>query len=81
MSADLRGTFIGRRVDSDFSSLVPAIVENTGYATWDAGASYRLAPPVTIYLRIENLANRDYMDPLGYPAWQRTARAGARLQW
>ena len=81
VSADLRGTFIGRRVDSDFSSLVPPIVENAGYATWDAGASYRPAAPVTLYLRIENLTNRDYMDPLGYPAWQRTARAGARLQW
>ncbi len=81
LSADLRGTFIGRRVDSDFSSLVPAIVENAGYATWDAGASYRLAAPVTFYLRIENITDRDYMDPLGYPAWQRTARAGARLQW
>ena len=81
VSADLRGTLIGRRVDSDFSSLVPPIVENAGYATWDAGASYRPAAPVTFYLRIENLTNRDYMDPLGYPAWQRTARAGARLQW
>ena len=79
--ADLRGTFIGRRVDSDFSSLLPAILENAGYAAWDAGASYRLAAPVTFFIRIENLANRDYMDPLGYPAWQRTARAGARLAW
>ena len=80
-SADLRGTFIGRRVDSDFSSLVPPILENTGYATWDAGGSYRVSAPVTFYVRIENLANRDYMDPLGYPAWRRTARAGARLAW
>jgi vitamin B12 transporter len=80
-SADLRGTFIGRRVDSDFSSLVPPILENAGYAAWDAGASYRLATPVTFFVRIENLTNRDYMDPLGYPAWMRTARAGARLAW
>jgi outer membrane cobalamin receptor len=81
MSADLRGTFIGRRVDSDFSSLVPPIVENADYATWDAGASYRPAALVTFYVRLENLANRDYMDPLGYPSWRRTARAGARLEW
>ena len=81
ISADLRGTFIGRRVDSDFSSLVPAITSNAGYATWDGGASYRLARPLTLYARIDNIANRDYMDPLGYPAWKRTARAGARIDW
>jgi vitamin B12 transporter len=80
-SADLRGTFIGRRVDSDFSSLVPPIIENSGYAAWDAGASYHVAVPVTLYFRVENLGDREYMDPLGYPAWRRTARAGARLGW
>ena len=80
-SADVRGTFIGRRVDSDFSSLVPPIVENAGHQTWDAGASYRAAAPVTLYLRVDNVGSRDYMDPLGYPAWRRTARAGARVSW
>ena len=79
LTADLRGTFVGRRVDSDFASLVPPIVENAGYSTWDAGASYRVAAPLSLYVRIENFANREYMDPLGYPAWRRTARAGARV--
>ena len=62
-SADLRGTFIGRRVDSDFSSLVPPIIENSDYAAWDAGASYHVAVPVTRLfpaLRISAIA--DYMD-------------------
>jgi len=81
LSADVRGTFIGRRVDSDFSSLVPPIVENAGYQTWDVGASYRVAAPVTLFLRVENAGDRDYMDPLGYPAWRRTARTGARVSW
>jgi vitamin B12 transporter len=80
-SADVHGTFIGRRVDSDFSSLVPPIVENTGYQTWDAGATYEIAPAVTLYIRVDNVADRDYMDPLGYAAWRRTARAGARVSW
>jgi vitamin B12 transporter len=80
-SAYVRGTLIGRRVDSDFSSLVPPIVENTGYQAWDVGTSYRAAPPVTLYLRVDNVGDRDYMDPLGYPAWRRTARAGARVSW
>jgi vitamin B12 transporter len=80
-AADLRGAFIGRRVDSDFSSLVPPIVENAGYQTWDAGARYFVAAPLTLYVRVDNLADRDYIDPLGYPAWKRTARAGARVSW
>ena len=80
IAADLRGTFVGRRVDSDFSSLDPPIVENARYATWDAGGSYRLSP-VTVFLRLDNLADRDYMEPLGYPAWRRTARVGARFAW
>jgi vitamin B12 transporter len=81
LSADVHGTFIGRRVDSDFSSLVPPIVENAGYNIWDAGASYRVAAPLTFYVRVENISDRDYMDPLGYLAWRRTARAGARVSW
>jgi vitamin B12 transporter len=80
-NADLRGTFIGRRVDSDFSSFVPPIVENAGYQTWDVGASYLLATPVTLYVRVDNAGNHDYMDPLGYLAWRRTARAGVRVSW
>jgi vitamin B12 transporter len=81
LSADVRGTFIGRRVDSDFSSLEPPIVENAGYHTWDTGASYRVTVPLTVYVRVENIGNHDYMDPLGYPAWRRAARAGARVSW
>jgi outer membrane cobalamin receptor len=80
-NADVHGTFIGRRVDSDFSSLVPPIVENSGYQTWDAGASYLVVAPVTAYLRVDNVGDRDYMDPVGYPAWRRTVRGGIRVSW
>jgi len=80
-NADVHGTFIGRRVDSDFSSLAPPIVESSGYQTWDAGASYLVAAPVTAYVRVDNVGNRDYMDPLGYPAWRRTMRGGIRVSW
>lgn len=81
VNADGRATFIGRRVDSDFSSLVPPIIENVGYQTWDAGASYVVTAPLMLYVRIDNIADREYMDPLGYPAWRRTARAGVRVSW
>jgi len=80
-NADVHGTFIGRRVDSDFSSLVPPIVENSSYQTWDAGASYLVAAPVTAYLRVDNVGDRDFMDPVGYPAWRRTVRGGIRVSW
>jgi outer membrane cobalamin receptor len=81
VDAGIEQRLLAQRLKSDFSSLVPPIVENAGYQTWDAGASYRVAAPATRYLRVDNLGDRDYMDPLGYPAWRRTARAGARVSW
>jgi outer membrane cobalamin receptor len=42
LSADLTGVFIGQYVDSDFSSLVPPLLDNPGYTTWDARLSFRL---------------------------------------
>ena len=41
-TADLTGVFIGRYVDSDFSSLQPPMLENPGYTTWDARFVYAL---------------------------------------
>jgi outer membrane cobalamin receptor len=79
VSLSLHGTFVGTRVDSDFSSLVPALSSNDGYATWDAAATYRVVRRVTAFVHVDNLADNDYMDPLGYPAWRRSVRAGARL--
>ena len=81
LTADLHGTFTGRRSDSDFSSLAPPLVQNGGYATWDTGASYRISTLVLLFVRVENVTDRDYMEPLGYPAWRRTARAGLRIAW
>ncbi len=34
-----------------------------------------------LYLRIENMSNADYMDPVGYEAWRRTVHAGLRLMF
>jgi vitamin B12 transporter len=79
VTADVTGIMIGRFVDSDFSSLVPAIVENAGRVTWDARFSYRVSSKVTGLLSIDNLTNRDYQEPLGYLALQRSVRAGVRV--
>ena len=81
VDADVAVTWVGQRSDSDFSSLVPAITSNTRYMTVDSGLSYRIAAALTGYVRVDNLANREYMEPLGYPAWGRSARAGIRVAW
>ena len=78
LSGDLAATFVGRRVDSDFSSLEPALVSNTGYARWDARAAARVHPRMSLTLAIDNLTGARYMDPLGYPALGRAVRAGVR---
>ena len=78
-TADIAGVFIGHRVDSDFSSLEPAMLSNDGYATWDLRAAYRLVGPLSVTAAADNLADADYMDPLGYPALGRAFRIGAKV--
>ncbi len=73
------GLFTGRRVDSDFSSLEPPLTEAAAYALWSATARYRFRASLDAILRIENLTNADYMQPLGYPAWGRTVHVGLRM--
>ena len=51
LSADLTGVFVGRRVDSDFSSLEPPMLSNDGYATWDVRAAFRLVGPALDHWR------------------------------
>jgi outer membrane cobalamin receptor len=75
----LGGTFVGRYVDSDFSSLLPSILANPGRTLWNARASWRFTSAVSGLLAIDNLANRDYQEPLGYLALQRSVRAGIRV--
>jgi len=79
LTIDGIGTFVGRRVDSDFSSLVPAITSNDGYARWDLRGSYRITPVFSILGSIDNLTDTEYMEPLGFHALGRAARAGVRV--
>lgn len=80
-TATIAGVFIGEYLDSDFSSLQPPLVENPGYTTWDLRVSYRFLLKLTGLLSIDNLANEDYMEPLGYPALGRAVRAGIRVSF
>jgi len=78
-SVGLVATFVGERVDSDFSSLEPPMTVNEGYARWDLRAAVRVTRLISLTGAIDNLADRDYMEPLGYPALGRAARAGVRI--
>jgi vitamin B12 transporter len=80
-SADVAGTFLGERSDSDFSALVPAITSADGYSLWRAQVQAQVSSGTTAFLRVENLTDADYMEPLGYPAWRRTVHAGLRLRF
>jgi len=79
IAATVSGVFVGRFVDSDFASLQPPILEHPPYSTWDARLSYSVAPRAAILMSIDNLANADYMEPLGYPALKRAIRVGLRI--
>jgi vitamin B12 transporter len=80
-SLDLAGTFSGLRVDSDFSSLVPPIVSNAGYAQWDLRATFRLTSMLSLTGAIDNLSDSDRMDPLGYPVLGPAIRFGVRTRF
>jgi vitamin B12 transporter len=78
---DVAGTFVGRRNDSDFSALEPPISSAGGYWLWRVQATALVTTFATAYVRVENLTDKDYMEPLGYPAWRRTVHAGLRVRF
>jgi vitamin B12 transporter len=71
--------FVGRRVDSDFSSLVPPIISDPSYTKWDLGWDYRSAHRITYFGIFENILNQRYMEALGFPALRASYRVGARM--
>lgn len=81
VTTDLAGHYIGTRVDSDFASLDPEITSSGGYWLWNASASVSLSRSFSLVGRVDNIGNVDYMEPLGYPAWRRTAHAGLRVRF
>ncbi len=81
LSADLGASWIGRRNDSDFSALAPAITATDGHTLWRGQLAWRVASQATAFVRVDNLTDVDYMEPLGYPAWRRAVHAGLRLKF
>ena len=76
--ANLGGSFVGRRADSDFLGL--GITHAAGYARVDLGGWYALTSRVTAYANIENALNKHYEEVVGYPALGFNFRAGFRFR-
>jgi vitamin B12 transporter len=76
--ANLAGSFVGRRADSDFLGF--GIDHAPGYARVDLGGWYALHPRVTASLNIENALDKQYQEVVGYPALGINFRAGLRFR-
>lgn len=74
---------IGRRADSDFYAYDAApnsLTSNSGYSISDASFSYEFARPVSAFIRVGNMFDRNYQEVLGYLALRRTFVVGTRIR-
>jgi vitamin B12 transporter len=76
--ANLGGSFVGRRSDSDFDNF--GIDHAAGYVRADLGGWYAVRPRVTLYVNVENALDRRYNEVVGYPALPINFRAGMRFR-
>ena len=76
--ANLGGSFIGRRLDSDF--LGYGINHAAGYARVDLGGWYAVTSRITAYVNLENAFDKAYQEVVGYPALGANVRAGMRFR-
>ena len=79
--AGLTGLVVGRRTDSDFVAFDPPISSAPAYTVWAVSTRYRATARVDVTLRIDNVTDTDYMEPLGFPAWGRAAHAAVRVRF
>lgn len=76
--ANLSGSLIGRRSDSDFFGF--GIDHAPGYARFDLGGWYAVNAHVTAYAKVENALDKQYEEVVGYPALGVNVRAGLRFR-
>jgi vitamin B12 transporter len=77
-AANLGGSFVGRRPDSDF---VDDLVDHAaGYARVDLGGWYAINSRITAYANVGNALNAHYNEVVGYPALTANFRAGLRFR-
>lgn len=83
-NANAVGYFTGPRTDSAFLQFLGigiGLTRNPGYARFDLAASYRVQKHLTLFLRAQNLLNRQYQYALGYPALGREILGGVKLRF
>ncbi|MGA8220634.1 MAG: TonB-dependent receptor, partial [Candidatus Acidiferrales bacterium] len=76
--ANLGGSFVGRRADSDFYGF--GIDHAAGYVRVDLGGSYAMGSRITAFANVENALDRHYNEVVGYPALPVNFRAGFRIR-
>ena len=76
--ANLGGSFVGRRSDSDFYGF--GINHAAGYVRADLGGWYAVTSRITTYVKVENALDRRYDEVVGYPALPINFRAGVRFR-
>ena len=76
--ANLGGSFVGRRPDSDFD--IFNIDHAAGYALVNLGGWYAINSRVTAYASVGNALNQHYNEVVGYPALTANFRAGFRFR-
>jgi vitamin B12 transporter len=90
LTANLRGTLVGRRDDSDYlefdanggtSLLLPNRNLDGAYQRMDLAANYQASRHVTVEASFQNLLNEHYSEAFGYPALPLTFRSGIRLSF
>jgi vitamin B12 transporter len=77
-SANLAGSFVGPRPDSDFDGF--GITHAAGYVRVDLGGWYAINSRITAYANVSNTLDRRYNEVLGYPALPINFRAGFRFR-
>jgi outer membrane cobalamin receptor len=76
--ANLGGSFVGRRPDSDFVDNL--VTHAAGYARVDLGGWYAINSRITAYANLNNALNDHYNEVVGYPALTANFRAGFRFR-
>ncbi|GAC1432293.1 MAG: TonB-dependent receptor [Terriglobales bacterium] len=76
--ANLGGSFVGRRPDSDFLGF--NFDYTPGYVRVDMGGWYAINSRVTAYANIENALNKQYQEVVGFPALGVNFRVGMRFR-
>ena len=76
--ANLGGSFVGRRPDSDFFGF--GFDHAAGYVRADLGGWYAINHRITAYANVENALDQRYNEVLGYPSLPINFRAGVRFR-